>query len=281
MKKSSSKVVPLSFARANFNPVVSLRQAAALLLSAAIAISPSLTVAAEKPSDAASAKKKTPGGSSKVLFTTPAGNNSGNTGKDNGCHLGSRFNPIKHVIYIQFDNVHFERDNPNVPSDLEQMPHLLNFLKDNGALLTNSHTPLISHTSVDILTSLTGVYGDRHGSPIGNAFGYYPLPGTSTAADLFDSTFTYWTDPVNSASLSADPLPIMLAQTGKNAPAPWAAYTRAGCNFGAVSIANMEFEKVAVRVERTATSGPVTEIIKQRGARASRVSCVVAGSVWR
>jgi hypothetical protein len=29
---------------------------------------------------------------------------------------------IKHVIYIQFDNVHFTRDNPNVPSDLEQVP---------------------------------------------------------------------------------------------------------------------------------------------------------------
>ena len=36
---------------------------------------------------------------------------------------------IKHVINIVFDNVHFARDNPNVPSDLEQMPHLLNFLK--------------------------------------------------------------------------------------------------------------------------------------------------------
>jgi len=41
------------------------------------------------------------------------------------CNLG---NGIKHVVYIQFDNVHFRRDNPNVPSDLEQMPNLLNFL---------------------------------------------------------------------------------------------------------------------------------------------------------
>ena len=47
---------------------------------------------------------------------------------------------IKHVIYLQFDNVHFLRDNPNVPSDLEQMPHLLNFMKDNGTLDTNDHT---------------------------------------------------------------------------------------------------------------------------------------------
>src|SRR5437016_12627004 len=76
------------------------------------------------------------------------------------CHLG---NGVQHVINIVFDNTHFTRDNPNVPSDLEQMPHLLNFLKSNGTLLTNEHTPLISHTATDILTALTGVYGDQMG----------------------------------------------------------------------------------------------------------------------
>ena len=65
------------------------------------------------------------------------------------CRLG---NGIKHVVYLQFDNVHLRRDSPNVPSDLEQIPSLLNFLQDNGTLLTNHHTPLISHTSVDITT---------------------------------------------------------------------------------------------------------------------------------
>ena len=28
-------------------------------------------------------------------------------------------NGITHIVHIQFDNVHFRRDNPNVPSDLE------------------------------------------------------------------------------------------------------------------------------------------------------------------
>ena len=79
------------------------------------------------------------------------------------CTLNSAKGQIQHVIYIQFDNMHFTRDNPNVPSDLEQMPHLLNFIEGNGVLLSNHHTPLISHTATDILTSLTGVYGDRHG----------------------------------------------------------------------------------------------------------------------
>jgi hypothetical protein len=60
-----------------------------------------------------------------------------------GCNLKSARGDIKHVIYIQFDNVHFRRDNPNVPSDLEQMPHLRDFLTDNGTILTNHYTPLI------------------------------------------------------------------------------------------------------------------------------------------
>ena len=54
------------------------------------------------------------------------------------CHLD---NGVQHVISIVFDNVHFFRDNPNVPSDLEQMPHLLNFLKSNGTVFSNTHTP--------------------------------------------------------------------------------------------------------------------------------------------
>src|SRR5215471_2978563 len=60
-----------------------------------------------------------------------------------GCHLG---NGIQHVIDLTFDNVHFFRDNPNVPSDLELMPNLLHFFENNGTLLSNNHTPLIAHT---------------------------------------------------------------------------------------------------------------------------------------
>src|SRR5438552_1193566 len=95
-----------------------------------------------------------------------------------GCQLNSARGNIQHVINIQFDNTHFTRDNPNVPSDLEQMPHLLNFIENNGVLLTNHHTPLISHTATDILTSLTGVYGDNHGVPVSNSFRYFNPDGT-------------------------------------------------------------------------------------------------------
>ena len=36
----------------------------------------------------------------------------------------------------------------------------------------------------------------------------------------------------------------MLDQAGKNAPAPWVPFTRAGCDVGAFSIANIEFENI-------------------------------------
>jgi hypothetical protein len=159
-------------------------------------------------------------------------------GEHKGCSLNSAGSEIQHVIFIQFDNVHFRRDNPNVPSDLEQMPHLLNFLTNNGTMLTNHHTPLISHTADDIVTSLTGVYGDRHGGSVANSFGVF-TPAGSTFPASFPSTFTYWTDPVGKAG---DLTPIMLAANGKNAPAPWVPWTRAGCNVGASSTANIELE---------------------------------------
>lgn len=151
-----------------------------------------------------------------------------------GCELNSAGGQIQHVIYVQFDNVHFTRDIPNVPSDLEQMPNLLNFILSNGTLLTNHHTPLISHTANDIITSLTGVYPDRQGEAVANSYVIFTPTGFS-----FPSSFTYWTDPVNTTTDAAFNL---LTADGKNAPAPWVPFTRAGCNVGAVSIANMELE---------------------------------------
>jgi len=73
------------------------------------------------------------------------------------CQLGGPAGQVKHVIYLQFDNTHFRRDRPNVASDLEQMPHLLAFLRSQGTLFSNDHTILISHTAGGILASLTGL----------------------------------------------------------------------------------------------------------------------------
>src|SRR5439155_20000419 len=72
------------------------------------------------------------------------------------CHLRSTDGRIEHVINIVFDNVHLTRDNPNVPSDLEQMPNLLNYVTGNGTLLRHEPTELTPHTAGNILSSPTG-----------------------------------------------------------------------------------------------------------------------------
>jgi hypothetical protein len=163
-------------------------------------------------------------------------------------------NGISHVVEITFDNVHFFRDNPNVPSDLEMMPNLLDFIEQNGTLLSNNHTPLIAHTADDILTTLTGLYGDRHGVAIANSYRTFNPYGTTDPA----SSFAYWTDPVfdtakvptaghdtnpnmvYSATPPATTTPSPVPSTVT--PAPWVPFTRAGCDVGAVATANMELE---------------------------------------
>ena len=97
----------------------------------------------------------------------------------NGCHLG---NGVKHVVELTFDNVHFFRDNPNVPADLQMLPNLLNFFERNGTFLSDSHTPLIAHTADDLLTTFTGLYGDRAGMPVSNSYQAYNSDGTTDPA---------------------------------------------------------------------------------------------------
>jgi hypothetical protein len=172
------------------------------------------------------------------------------------CQLG---NGVKHVIDITFDNVHFFRDNPNVPSDLGLMPNLLGFFEHNGTMLSNSHTPLIAHTADDILTTLTGLYGDRQGMGISNSYRTYNPDGTTDPA----SSFVYWTDPVfDTAKVPSpghDTNPSMVYSATPPAtthpapspatttPAPWVPFTRAGCNVGGM-IANIELENTAVDI---------------------------------
>jgi predicted transcriptional regulator len=168
-----------------------------------------------------------------------------------GCQLASVGDNIKHVIYIQFDNTHFLRDNPNVPSDLEQMPHLLNFIRGNGTLMTNDHTALISHTATGILTSLTGVYPDRMGQPVSNSFRYFTPSGTTRTG----VAFAYWTAPLFDPAGppfpptgQTDLTPEMINENGKIAPAPWVPYTRAGCDVGQVATANTVLENTGIDV---------------------------------
>jgi hypothetical protein len=165
------------------------------------------------------------------------------------CQLNSAHGNIKHVIYIQFDNTHFRRDNANVPSDLEQMPHLLNFMKQNGTLITNDHTVLISHTAGGILSSLTGVYPDRHGQTVSNSY----VRTSGTGGFSFPSSFGYWTDVVSAANTPT--VPNMITPDGKNSPAPWVPFTRAGCDVGAVASANIVLENTG-----TGPTGDITKV---------------------
>jgi hypothetical protein len=168
----------------------------------------------------------------------------------NTCRLG---NGVKHVIQIQFDNVHLTRDNPNVPSDLEQMPHLFNFLKHNGVVLANTHDDLV-HTATNFVSNQTGLYPDRTAVTQSNSFSYY-TPAGSTQTGV---SFAYWTDPLFDPSGKPADNRFNLDYTANranvpnnsdvNAPAPWVPYTRAGCNVGDVGMANTVLENIATDI---------------------------------
>jgi len=179
------------------------------------------------------------------LLLLPVGALAAPASAASSCQLNSPKGNIQHVIYIQFDNTHFLRDNTNVPSDLEQMPHLLDFIRNNGTLMTNDHTALISHTATGILTSLTGVYPDRMGQPVSNSFRYFKTDGTTRTG----VSFAYWTAPLfDPAGSTTDTTPEMINENGKIAPAPWVPFTRAGCDFGAVATANTILENTAIDI---------------------------------
>jgi hypothetical protein len=171
------------------------------------------------------------------------------------CQLNSPSGKIKHVVYVEFDNVHFTRDNPNVPSDLEQMPNLLDFIKQNGTLDAGDHAVLISHTANDILTTQTGLYSDDTGIFIANSFGVF-APQAGQEVGMFPSSFFYWTDLVSDITPSTmDNTFALTTPKGGNVPAPWVPFTRAGCTVGAFSTANIVLERAPFDVEKVFTVG--------------------------
>ena len=136
------------------------------------------------------------------------------------------------------------------------MPHLLNFIKDNGTLDTNDHTVLISHTGGGILE-----LADRASIPTGTgrpsrtAYGYFRprrlgrllvhvqvldgqhrrrQPGEQPADAVRRTRTTTWSTTTRRRSAARGAV--------RNAPAPWVPYTRAGCDVGGVGLANIELE---------------------------------------
>jgi hypothetical protein len=168
----------------------------------------------------------------------------------NDCNLA---NGISHVIQLQFDNVHLTRDNPNVPSDLEQMPHLFDFLKSQGVVLGNTRDVLV-HTATNFVANQTGLYPDRNAITQSNSFNYYDAAGKTHPG----VSFAYWTDPIYDPSGNNSDTKYNTQYTADrnnvpnnsnvNAPAPWVPFTRAGCNVGEVGMSNTILENIATDI---------------------------------
>ena len=213
-----------------------------------------------------------------------AGSGQGNGASATSCKLNTPGNGnLKHVIYLQFDNTHLFRDRTQFASDLELMPHLKNFLTDNGTLSDNEHTILISHTAGGILSSLTGLYPDRTGQAVSNSYGYYRPGGVN-----FSSSFKYWTDvtdggnPANNPTTpSADPNFNMVTgdpSAPKNTPAPWVPWARAGCDVGNASTANAVLENNNAIVFRSpATSLAAASAAGDTSVKVNSVTGLAAG----
>ena len=226
-------------------------------------------------------------------------------GTGTGCQLA---NGVQHVFYIGFDNFHLRRDNDNtvandgdnnhntdtnIPSDLEQVPALYNFLRGTtnagtatdssnwadgrnttytdstpypgGTLLTNEHTPLISHTSVDFTSEYTSLYGDRNGIATSqNSEAAYTNALTSGDDHLpvgYSSGFAYWTDPVNTSFIPGDNTTVFTTQgsgsTAVNPPAPWEPFTEAGCDVGAIAATGFVLENTSSTADESTSTGEV------------------------
>jgi hypothetical protein len=162
-------------------------------------------------------------------------------------------NGIKHVVQIQFDNLDWLPGEPNVASDLQQLPHLRDFLTKNGVLLTNTHDVLV-HTATNFIANQTGLYPDRNAVTQSNSFSYYDQAGNTHSG----VSFAYWTDPLYDPSGNPANMKYNMLYTANrdnvpnssdvNTPAPWVPYTRAGCDVGEVGMANTVLENIATDI---------------------------------
>src|SRR6202007_2146769 len=111
---------------------------------------------------------------------------------------------------------------------------------------------LISHTANGILTTQTGLYSDNTSIFVANSFGDFSPAGTG----LFPSAFFYWTALVSDINPApADHNFALTTPAGLNVPAPWVPFTRAGCDVGAFSTANIVLERAPFDVSKVFGAG--------------------------
>jgi len=148
------------------------------------------------------------------------------------CALNAPSSKIKRLVHIQFENLHLQRDDPAIPSDLERMPHLLAFMKEKGVLNANHHGVLSTQAATNMLSGISGLYPDRLGMPLATSYGHFKSDGSTE----FDSAYAYWT------AQDSDGAAHMIGADGLTAPAPWTVFTRAGCDVASFGIANLGLE---------------------------------------
>ena len=172
-------------------------------------------------------------------------------------NCGLRHN-VKHVIYLIFDNVHFLRDNPNVPSDLEQMPHLLEFHpRERHAADQRPHGSDLAYGERDphqpdrhVLRPARPGGGELVPLLQERRLGHDALVELVQVLDRSDGRRQHARRSTRTTTWStAD------SGTHKNAPAPWVPYTRAGCDWGATALANVVLENTG-----TGPAGDMTKV---------------------
>ena len=165
------------------------------------------------------------------------------------CNLGGADGKVKHLIYIQFDNVHYRRrrperrSRPGADAEPPQLPQ-----GERDALHERPHDPDLAHRRRDPLDA------DRPLSRPDGADGHEQLRLLPPSEmPNFTSSFQYWTSPVSERA--GDTLPNMITDGQKNTPAPWVPFTRAGCDVGGVGTANIELENNSTDVTNVYGAG--------------------------
>jgi hypothetical protein len=83
------------------------------------------------------------------------------------------------------------------------------------------------------------------------AFGTQAKQETPSKKNLFPSAFFYWTDLVSDIKpATQDNTFALTTPAGLNVPAPWVPFTRAGCDVGAFSTANIVLERQPFDVKK-------------------------------
>ena len=176
------------------------------------------------------------------------------------CQLGNKAGQIKHVIYLQFDNTHFRRDDAErrVGSRADAAPAQLP-QGQRHALHERPHDPDLAHRGRDPRVADRPLPGPQRADGLEQL----RLLRRATGTPRFTSSFKYWTDTVDGDERRR--CRTWSATAARPRRRRGLTYTQAGCNVGGVSAANIELEN-----NSTAASGDMTRVFGVGLARVER-----------